>query len=142
MRKITEISEIQELLLLMLKYFDTLCREHGLSYVMLGGTMLGAVRPKGFIPWDDDVDVGMPRPDYARFLSLMETEKGRYFCVTREKDPADPHLFAKLVDSRTKAVERLAAGVENYGLFIDVFPVDGLGKIKEEALKTAEGVFC
>ena len=65
------MTEIQAKLLDMLVWFDRTCRANGLRYYALGGTMLGAVRHRGFIPWDDDIDVGMPRKDYERLARLM-----------------------------------------------------------------------
>lgn len=69
-----DIQEIHSVLLNMLIDFDTICRKHKLTYYMVGGTLLGAVRHNGFIPWDDDIDIGMPRPDYERFVNLAQTE--------------------------------------------------------------------
>ena len=74
-----ENQRVKELLAQMLRWFHDVCQEHGLRYYVLGGTMLGAVRHQGFIPWDDDVDVGMPRADYLRFWQWMEQQPpGRY----------------------------------------------------------------
>lgn len=67
--------ELKQKLTEMLAWFHNYCVEHNLRYYVLGGTMLGAVRHKGFIPWDDDIDVGMPRADYEKFAQLMESEK-------------------------------------------------------------------
>ncbi|MDE6558154.1 MAG: LicD family protein, partial [Clostridia bacterium] len=71
------MSELQQRLLDMLKWFHAFCVEHNLRYYALGGTLLGAVRHKGFIPWDDDIDVGMPRKDYNRFIKLMKNADGQ-----------------------------------------------------------------
>ena len=68
------LEEIHSVLLDMMKKFAAYCDAHGLRYYLVGGTLLGAIRHHGFIPWDDDVDIGMPRPDYERFLSLVEKE--------------------------------------------------------------------
>ena len=65
------LREIQLAELEMLKAFDVFCRKHGLVYSIMGGTLLGAVRHGGFIPWDDDIDLWIPRPDYERFISLI-----------------------------------------------------------------------
>ena len=71
----TELVTIQQMLADMLKVFHDFCVEHSLTYYVVAGTALGAARHKGFIPWDDDVDVGMPRPDYERFLMLFNKER-------------------------------------------------------------------
>ena len=149
MRKITEISEIQELLLLMLKYFDSLCREHGLSYVMLGGTMLGAVRHKGFIPWDDDVDVGMPRADYDRFARIAQEEMGEdYFLQTPETDPHVPFFFMKVRMNGTEFNEGNFRKLKMHqGIYVDIFPCDRMPlskraeRIQHEFLFFLNGLF-
>ena len=69
-----DIEDIHNALLEILIDFDRICRKHNLTYYMLGGTLLGAVRHHGFIPWDDDIDVGMPRADYERFIRLPQKE--------------------------------------------------------------------
>ena len=70
------MNEMQSKLLDMMKWFHGYCEENGLRYYALGGTALGAVRHGGFIPWDDDLDVGMPRADYDRMISLCENGTG------------------------------------------------------------------
>ena len=66
------VRQIQEHIFVLFKQYDCMCRDNNLRYYFLGGTMLGAVRHKGFIPWDDDIDVGMPRDDYDRLLTLYK----------------------------------------------------------------------
>jgi len=108
------------------KAFLKVCKENDLRYFLAGGTLLGAVRHKGFIPWDDDMDVLMPRKDYDRFLeigqSLLPPE---YFLQTRQTDREYPCNFAKIRDSRTTFVEKsLKDRVINHGVYIDIFPLD------------------
>ena len=71
MRKITDLKELKKIELDILLYIDRICREHNLLYYMAYGTLLGAVRHKGFIPWDDDIDIVMPRPDYEKLIKIM-----------------------------------------------------------------------
>lgn len=107
---------------------DRLCRENNLSYILVGGSMIGAVRHHGFIPWDDDVDVGMIREDYDRFLELCKSDLDpEYFYVDWKSDTHFPYAFAKLKIKNTLYVE---AESENTGMdhcvFIDIFPYDAV----------------
>ena len=78
-----ELTPLQNKLLEMLRWFDQFCRDNDLDYYLLGGTMLGAVRHQGFIPWDDDIDVGLYREDYEKFLILMKDklEENKYIAI-------------------------------------------------------------
>ena len=81
--------------------FDTLCKEHNLTYFLMHGTLLGAVRHKGFIPWDDDIDVVMPREDYDKFLKLAGEIEQPYFLQTPITDEESGFSIAKLKNSNT-----------------------------------------
>ncbi len=121
------LKDVQNKLLKMFRWFDTICKENGLNYYMLGGTMLGAVRHKGFIPWDDDIDVGMPREDYDKFISLTQNLKDTYIVEDACEDNKEYRfLFAKIFDKSTTLVENKRKLIKR-GLYIDVFPLDGLG---------------
>lgn len=125
----TEYSaeEIHSRLLKMAKDFHRICVENNLKYYMLGGTMLGAVRHKGFIPWDDDMDFGMPREDYDRFVSISQRNLPEHYELMFFKNTANsPMHYAKFIDNRTTLVE---ASYTNYveGLYLDIFPLDGAG---------------
>lgn len=108
----------------MLYQIDRICRAHGLTYWVDGGTCLGAIRHQGFIPWDDDIDIGMPIEDFKRFAELTKTElpEGMSF-HTPETDPDMLVLWGKLCKDGTLFVEKDAweVGVRE-GIFIDVFP--------------------
>lgn len=114
-------------LLEMAKAFHHICIDNNLHYYMLGGTMLGAIRHKGFIPWDDDMDFGMPRDDYDRFISLSKRILPEYYELRFYKNADNsPMHYAKFIDNRTTLIE---SSYTNYveGLYIDIFPLDGAG---------------
>jgi lipopolysaccharide cholinephosphotransferase len=109
-----------------LKVIDSVCQKHELRYYITAGTMLGAIRHKGFIPWDDDADICMPRPDYEKLIAhCQEWLPEHYEMVCAENDSNYPHPFGKIQDSRTTLIERAHLGHVG-GVYVDVFPVDGM----------------
>lgn len=103
---------------------DIVCHEHGLTYYIIAGTLLGAVRHKGFIPWDDDIDIALPRKDYdTLLLHAKEWLPERYNLVTYESDHNYPKYFAKIEDCHTTLVENFSLGYIG-GVYVDVFPLD------------------
>ena len=104
------MTEIQKKIFCIFKWFHLFCTENGLTYYMLGGTQLGAIRHKGFIPWDDDADVGMPRPDYEKFLQLTDGKVfGKYYvdsCNSTKSNYLWP--FAKVFDKDTTYIEKIS----------------------------------
>ena len=128
------MNQLQQKQFELLSCFVELCEALRIPYFLVCGSALGAVKYGGFIPWDDDVDVALLRPDYDRFLREAPAllPEGM-FLQTFRSDPAYPHLFAKLRDSRTTFVEREVAHLPmNHGVFIDVFPLDGYPTEKRE----------
>ncbi len=120
------MTELQGKILEIMKAFDKVCRENGLHYYMLGGTMLGAIRHNGFIPWDDDADFGLPRKQYEKLLTLPEGSfpdgyKLRHF----SKEAGVPYAFIRLEDERTTCIEARRSGAGYVGgVYIDIFPLD------------------
>lgn len=140
MRALTSQEE-KKVLLGILIYFDKLCRKHGLNYTLHSGTLLGAARHKGFIPWDDDVDVAMPLPDYLRFLQLDELHdnKGRYILHEARFEQLNHenyhYPYAKLED-RTTFV-KYSNTFDKIGVFIDIFPLTGYPNDQEQLVRLA-----
>lgn len=121
-----QVKYLQEDAMAICKEIDRICRKHKIGYFICGGTMLGLVRHGGFIPWDDDMDVGMLRADYDRFMEVAADELApEYFLQTRESDPNIPYLFSKV---RLKNSEYITKYNElrdfNKGICVDVFPFD------------------
>ena len=110
-----------------LKKFIEICEKEGLTYWLIAGTAIGAVRHKGFIPWDDDIDVGMPRADYDRFMEIGQKFLPEYYFLQNYKtDPNYPINFAKIRDSRTAYIENGVSHIKmNHGIWMDIFPMDG-----------------
>lgn len=157
----TERKKIWARQLEILAEFDRICAKHGLSYWLDYGTLLGAVRHQGFIPWDDDLDVCMPRPDYDRASAIMQEELGEPYewvdlytnlakCTPEQITPAHMLPFAKIRNRMTTAIEPPAMpSVINQGIWIDIFPLDDayddkdftpeMHKIEKELYVTAFG---
>ena len=125
MEKIENIDELHLMLLGIAREFHSICMSHHIPYYMLGGTMLGAVRHKGFIPWDDDMDFGIPRPYYLSALSLLRNQLNPRYLVTTAKDGVGiVGDFAKIEDSYTVIHEQRCGSERDFGIFIDIFPLD------------------
>ncbi|MCH5180668.1 MAG: LicD family protein [Erysipelotrichales bacterium] len=131
------MNELQQKELDLLKEFTEFCKLHNLTYFLIGGTLLGAIRHSGFIPWDDDIDVGMPRPDYDMFCELAEKHFiGDTFFQSYRSDKHYPYVFSKLRNSNTTFIEKIYKHVPmNHGVYIDIFPIDGISKNANEKKK-------
>ncbi len=128
------MNKIQIRALDILKNFATICDKYQLRYSLSNGTLLGCIRHGGFIPWDDDVDIYMPREDYNKFLSVAQDElEKNFFLQTKDTDKNFPLGFAKIRDLNTNLVE---AGLSSFdikhGVWIDIFPFDNIPDQKEE----------
>ncbi|MBQ8798493.1 MAG: LicD family protein [Lachnospiraceae bacterium] len=125
------MTELQKKILEIMKVFDRVCRENDLRYYMLGGTMLGAVRHKGFIPWDDDADFGLPRRDYEQLLTFKDEQLPEGYQLRHfSKESGVPYAFIRLEDIRTTCIETRRSG-SGYvgGVYIDIFPLDADGNV-------------
>ena len=119
----TDIQKLHDVNLALAKEFVHICDDNGLTYYMLGGTMLGAVRHKGFIPWDDDMDFGMPRKDYESFLAIAPRLISDNLDLLHYKTHPDYRYYiARLQNKYTKVME---IGNGETCASIDIFPLDG-----------------
>lgn len=121
-----QLERLKKIQLDMLREFIRVCNALNLKYYLLGGTLLGAVRHQGFIPWDDDIDVGMPRKDYEIFVKkAQEFLADNLFLQNIHTDKAFPANFSKIRNNDTTYVELSMKDCKmNHGVFIDVFPLD------------------
>lgn len=140
------MNELQKTEFEILKVFDTVCTQLGLCYFLVCGSALGAVKYGGFIPWDDDVDVGMYRKDYEIFLEKAPKLLPEWlFLQNYRSDPAFPQIFSKLRDSRTTYIEKSVSALPiNHGIFIDIFPLDGFpeGKLAQKWLVFRKRIYA
>jgi len=120
------LRQLQLTMLDTLKVFDAFCRKHGIQYSLYAGSLLGAVRHQGFIPWDDDLDVCMSRDEYNRFITLWQQEQPEgYILQNKENSPAFTQSFTKIrKDHTTFLQEEGEAEKYHTGIFLDVFPLD------------------
>ena len=123
MKQITDIQELRRIQMGILDDVHRFCEQHQIRYFLSSGTLIGAVRHKGYIPWDDDIDIYMPRADYEQFLKTYQDEEGIYRVIDPQQEPHYYYTFAKVVDLRTRMVEKETEGYE-IGVYMDIFPVD------------------
>lgn len=137
MKQPLTMAQTQAISLEILHTVAGICEEQGLRYALIYGTLIGAVRHKDYIPWDDDVDIMMPRPDYDKLLAYLAENIGNYpnlKVFNRDTCKAYPYMITRISDDRY-VIEMENEKPYGMGVFIDIYPYDGLGVTKEEAVK-------
>lgn len=131
------MTELQTKEFELLKEFIEICEKMNLKYYLVCGSALGAVKYNGFIPWDDDVDVGLFREDYERFVEqAQEYLPDKFFLQNYKTDPKFVQPYSKLRNSDTTYIEKAVSHLDiNHGIYIDVFPLDGYPKDKKSIRK-------
>ena len=131
--KMVSREEANKILINILADFDCFCRQKGLHYSLAGGTLIGAFRHKGFIPWDDDIDVFMPRPDYNQFLKCFDSSNYKLITSGKHSDWTD--AYSILTDKNT--IVYFDDRTYYHGLWLDILPIDGYpgDKIWKKSLK-------
>jgi lipopolysaccharide cholinephosphotransferase len=127
-----ELEKLQSTLYQILKEIKRVCEKHDIRYFITGGTAIGAYFWNKILPWDDDVDVGMPRPDYEHFIRVAQEEMGNdYFLQTPETDPHVPFFFIKVRMNGTEFNEETFQHIKMHqGIYVDIFPFDKIPKSK------------
>lgn len=129
------LRESQLVMLRILKIVDYICRKNDIKYCLHGGTLLGAIRHEGFIPWDDDIDIAMMREDMERFIKVAKIELPKdMFLQTNETDTEYDMPWIKVRDRKSK-IEEYKPGNYHRGMFIDIFPLDEYINDKEKVLR-------
>lgn len=135
MKKMND-KELKQCLLDMMISFKTFCEKKQLNYSLIGGTLLGAIRHHGFIPWDDDVDFCLSRPDYDQMRKLFENGEAPEHLKLLDYSLGNfKYPFARIVDTRTHIKQKYIGNDSTDGVWIDIFPIDGLPNSKEAQIK-------
>ena len=132
MKKELSMGDCKKIQLSILSYIDEVCTKNNLRYYLCGGTLIGAIRHKGYIPWDDDIDIMLPRTDYHKLINLLKADN-KYRSLSMYNQPDYYYPFAKVVDLDTELIEYdLDIKIKDYGVYVDLFPLDGLPNSKNK----------
>lgn len=137
-----DLEEIHSRTLDLMDHIHNLCDSNGLSYYLHYGTLIGAVRHNGFIPWDDDFDIAMKREDFDKFCSIVENAHHPYYRLCNRANTENYYYgIPRYVDTRYKYVSKLSCIKEaEMGIFVDIYPLDNLGNTPEEAKRIKQQV--
>ena len=131
MREITDLEELKHIELEVMKKIHEFCEENSIIYYLCFGTLIGAVRHDGFIPWDDDIDIYMKRDDYEKFLTLFP-QKAEELDLNYANYMTKPYYgrcFTKVFDNKTVLKEPQYKTDDDIGVFVDIWPLDGTPNI-------------
>ncbi len=135
------ITEHQNILLDILKFLDQTCRENNIKYSLINGSLIGAIRHHGFIPWDDDVDVILTRENYVKLKKILDKETGQFQTLKQGKG-GERYPFIKLIDTHTHAIEKNRPKFNpNYGIYVDIlcyYPTSNNQKERKKHYKKLE----
>ena len=135
------LHQLQAILLTILDDITGFCEEEGIEYVLSGGSALGAVRHQGFIPWDDDIDIDMPRPDYDRFIALFPQRFGHKYTIQAPELTPDVGTVISRVRLRDTVMRMHDdCNLEDCGIFIDIFPIENV--FDNPVARQVHGVAC
>ena len=120
-KKMINLEQHKCIMLDILKYFDMICRMNNIKYSLDGGSLIGAIRHNGFIPWDDDIDVILTKENYDKLKEILDKEEGRYQTL-KDGEGGERFSFMKFVDTKTRLIELEHSDFgKKYGIFIDIF---------------------
>lgn len=139
MKRVTS-SENKKVVLGILSYIHKICVENNIEYSLGAGTLLGAIRHGGFIPWDDDGDVIVRRNDYNRLIKILEADQNSHYGFISEKVKGYYYVFSKVYDKNTilKTLAPQDSEITNLGVYVDIFPIDNVPLKQDEAEKFYE----
>src|SRR5690554_851573 len=130
------LDKVKHLELQILKYVDEICRDNKIKYYLIKGTLLGAVRHGGFIPWDDDIDIVMFREDYNKFIKLVSSKSEKYFIQNFTTDSSYTRYITKIRLMGTLFIEKEVKDLPmHHGIFIDIFPLDKINPNNEKVIQ-------
>lgn len=129
-------NKVQPLVLNLLKVFIEICEKNHLRYYMIGGGLIGVLRHKGFIPWDDDIDIGMPREDFDKFVNLVSYPEG-YGYMSHKTNPEWQFIFGQFVDLESEIEIELNEKPRKANVWLDIYPIDGIpgGTLKDKHIR-------